>query len=102
METTQLNAVGVTIIATIKEDGAAVDVSGVSTKQLILRKPDGTIATKTATFTVSGTDGRIQYTSVAGDFDLAGMWGVQGYVVFSGSFDGRSDIQYFQVLANLA
>src|SRR5262245_42640865 len=101
MESVQKEAIGVAIICTIKEDGVAVDVSTVSTKQIIFRKPDGSTVTKTATFTSGGTDGKIQYTTVSGFLDMVGVWECQGYVVFAAGFDGRSDVQQFKVDANL-
>ncbi len=103
MEQVQLSAIGVAIVCTLTEDGSAVDVSAVTTKQVILKKPDsaGTVVTKTASFTNSGTDGKIQYTTIAGDLDTVGIWQVQGAVIFSGGFNGRSDIQQFEVKPNL-
>lgn len=101
MESIQKSAIGVAIICTITEDGTAVNVSTVSTKQVILQKPDGTSVTKTASFTNTGTDGKIQYTTISGDIDTIGIWGVQGAVIFSGGFNGRSDVQQFEVKDNL-
>jgi len=50
-------------------------------KQIVLRKPDGTTKlTKTAVFTTDGSDGKIEYVTVAGDIDVAGMWEAEGYV----------------------
>lgn len=103
MEQVQKNAIGVAIIATIQEDGALVNVSTVTTKQLIFRKPDlvGTLVTKTASFTTNGSDGKIQYLTEANFLDTPGVWKYQGYVVFPGGFDGRSDVQSFEVKDNL-
>ena len=83
------------------DSGSSVlDLSATTTKQIIFRKPDGTILTKTATFTTDGTDGKIQYTTVNGDIDIAGDWKIQVYLVFpSGSW--RTDIGNFNVYSNL-
>lgn len=102
IEKAQKSAIGVVIQVTILEDGVAVDVSTVTTKQIIFRKPDGPAVTKTASFVNSGTDGKLKYTTIAGDLNESGLWDVQGYVVFAGGFDGRSDITQFEVEDNLA
>lgn len=101
MEKVQLGAIGLVIHGTIKEDDVAVDVSTVTTKQIILRKPNGTVLTKTAAFTASGSNGQIQYVTVAGDLDVTGRWEAQAYVVFPAGFNGRSDIPAFIVESNL-
>lgn len=75
-----------TWIATIKDqDGEIVDVSGASVKKLTFKKPDGTTSIETADFTTDGTDGKIQYTMLAGEVSVAGQWTWQGYVVLSGA-----------------
>lgn len=66
------------------QDGSAVDVSGASTKQIKLRKPSGTVLTKTASFTTDGSDGKIEYQTANTDLDVAGVWGIQAYVVGTG------------------
>ena len=56
--------------------------------------------TKTAVFNSDGTDGKIYYTIVSGDFDEAGTYKIQGKVVISdGTF--YTDIQSFKVHRNL-
>jgi hypothetical protein len=99
MEYVQLNAIGVAIIATIEEDDVIVDVSAAITKELIFKKPCGTVVTKAATFTAEM--GQIQYITVAGDLDEVGFWSVQGYVVYPGAFNGRSEVVEFRVRENL-
>lgn len=101
MEALQKSAIGVAIIATVKEDNAAVNVSSVTTKQLVLKKPDGSTVTKTAAFVTDGTDGKLQYVTISGDLDTAGTWEVQANVVFPSGFNGRSDVQSFEVRDNL-
>lgn len=101
MESVQKSAIGVAIKATIIEDDVAVDVSAVSTKELVFRKPAGTIVTKSAAFVTDGLDGKVQYVTESGFLDAIGAWEVQAYVVFPGGFNGRSDIQSFEVRENL-
>lgn len=74
--------VGTIIRLTITEndDTTAVDVSGASVKTFYFLKPDGTKINKTAVFNTDGTDGKLKYTTLAGDIDTVGRWQVQAYV----------------------
>ncbi len=85
---------------TVVEDGAAIDVSASSTKQIFFKKPDGMKLTKTATFTVDGSDGRIEYAVIAGDLDQIGIYRIQAYVVIGSNYY-YSEIQSFKVYDNL-
>ena len=58
----------------IVQDKTAVDISSYTTRVFVLRDPDGTAATETATFSSDGTDGYLQYTIADGDIDAAGPW----------------------------
>jgi hypothetical protein len=69
---------------------SAADVSSATTKEIDLKRPDGTSKTYTdadVTFTGSpiglgdGTDGYIEATTVAGDFNQSGIYEVAGYIV---------------------
>lgn len=68
------------IITLVSESGTAEDVSSYdSTKEIILVPEDRTkTVTLTGSFTVDGTDGRVQGTPVSGDIDRPGKW--QGQV----------------------
>ena len=77
-----------------------IDLSTVTTLQLIFKSPSGVVKTKTAVFTTDGTDGQIQYVTIADDLDEVGNWKLQAYIVLpSGSW--RSDIGTFRVYENL-
>lgn len=80
--------------------GLAVDCSGATTKQMIFRKPSGTLLTKTASFTSTGVDGNIQYATIADDLDTVGEWNVEVYVVLTGGA-WHSDSTVFTVVKNL-
>ena len=83
------------------QDGAARNLSAYTTKQLIFRKPDGTILTKTAEFYTDGTDGIIQWTTTStDDLDIDGTWKLQAKVA-NGSYSHKSDIVDFKVWPNL-
>lgn len=101
MQTVQLNDVGVAVKGPVVEDGSTVDVSAVTTKQLIFKKPNGVTVTKSASFITTGSDGQIQYITQAGDLDVAGQWEVQAIIGFPGSFAGRSRKGKFEVLDNI-
>lgn len=101
LQQVQMDAIGVVIEVTVTEDDVVADLSTVTTKQLILRKPNGDELTKTALFTTNGSDGKLRYTTIAGDLDHIGTWKVQPYLVFPGGFDGRIDHGSFRVKANI-
>lgn len=98
--TVQKDNIGTVIRVTIRSAGNVVDVSGASTKQILLQKSDGTDLTKTASFTNDGTDGQIEYTTVSGDLDTLGVLQVQAKVVLSGN-TFYSDVHEIDVLPNL-
>lgn len=68
------------IKVTITEDGSAVDVSGVTTKQIKLQDPSGNTTSNTADFTTDGTDGVIEYQVTDGEIDERGQWKFSGFV----------------------
>lgn len=84
MQEIRLGDVGTAIRGTIRdEDDAIVNISSATTKLFYLRKPSGTIVSKTAVFTTDGTDGKMQYVLQSGDIDTVGRWEVEAYVVLS-------------------
>ena len=97
----QVGDIGTTMKATITDqDGAALDVSGASTLQLIFLKPNGVQVIQTATLTSGGTDGIIQYVTVADDLDVPGVWKSQGFVIDAGK-EHKSSVDVFHVKPNL-
>lgn len=92
--------IGTDLVATIKDGTSVVDISGATTRQIILGKPDGTSLTKSGTFTTDGTDGKLQYTTISGDLNICGWWKIQAYIV-SSSGEWRSDINNFEVHRNI-
>lgn len=93
--------IGTVFQITIKESGAAVDISGTTSRTIIFRKPDGTIMNQSGTLVNSGTSGIMQYTSVSGDLDQCGKWYIQGYVHFNSNDAHYSDKASFRVYNNL-
>lgn len=92
--------VGTAFRATVKEDGAAINISAATTKNLLFEKPDGTIITRAGAFVTDGTDGLFQYLSVTNDLDIGGAWRIQGDLDM-GSWVGKTDKVNFKVYDNL-
>ncbi|MBL4769321.1 MAG: hypothetical protein JKY94_16735 [Rhodobacteraceae bacterium] len=59
--------IGATLRLTVKEEGLTVDVSNAETLEIRIFRPDGTSVTQTAVNRTDGTDGQIQYRTVATD-----------------------------------
>ena len=95
--------VGTIIRLTITEDDdtTAIDVSGASVKKFYFLKPDNTKENVTAEFDSTGVDGKLKYTTIAGDIDTTGRWQVQAYVEI-GAAKYYSTKTTFIVQSNLA
>lgn len=104
MESNQLFAGDVGAVISIEvidlATGNPLDISGATVKKLYFTKPLGAKVNKTAEFTTDGTDGKIEYTTIAGDLDTAGTWHVQGYVEIPGR-KFYTEINTMEVLDNL-
>jgi len=92
--------VGTLFIITIYDGDDVVDISAATTKQIKFRKSDGTTLTKTATFLTDGSDGKLDYTTVAEDLDVSGSWEIQAFVE-TPTGNWHSDKGYFEVLPNV-
>ena len=92
--------VGTQLLGTVTDDEVAVDISGATTKVFLFTKPDGTQINRTANFLTTGTDGKLQYTTVANDLDLEGEWKIQGHIAMP-SGNWHTKISRFTVLGNL-
>lgn len=94
--------VGTVMQATIKDNGAALDISGFTTKLFFLRQPTGSITTITASFIGgSGTSGVIGFTSTASHFERSGPFKLQAYLS-NGTSTWRSDVYEFTVFENVS
>lgn len=95
--------IGTILRATIKNDGAVVDISGATTLEIKLKKPSGAVLTKTGILVTDGTDGQVQYITISGDLDESSeteVWKIQGHVVTPAG-DWNSDIKDMPVFPNL-
>lgn len=95
-----VNDIGTQLIMTVKDDGVVVDISGASLLQVIIKKPDGQSYVKSGTFYTDGTDGKMYYASISGDFDVPGNYKLQGKVTLPGGTYYTS-ISDFKVYCNL-
>lgn len=95
-----LGDIGTVFKTTVKDGDTAVDLSAASVKNFLFRKPDDSVITRAATFVGNGSDGRLQYATVAGDLDQTGQWKSQIYIE-TPSGKWHSDIGCFIVHDNL-
>ena len=92
--------IGTAFEMVLKECDVVVDISTATVKEIIFRKPDKSIVTKTAEFKTGGIDGIIQYITILDDLDLKGTWSIQARVTLPTGI-WSSDISKFKVYANL-
>ena len=74
----------------VDTSAVAVDISTGTTLQIRITRPNGITLTKTATFSAAGVDGKIRYTSVAADFNVAGTYQIQGRAVWATGANDKS------------
>lgn len=77
---------GTIVRFTLSVDGVIDNLSTVTAKTIRFRKPNGTTFDRTASFTTDGTDGKVQYTTIAGDISIKGNWRVAARITFSNRF----------------
>jgi len=65
-------------ITFVEANGSVISLAGASTVNVIFKSPSNATTTRTATLYTDGTDGKITYTTVSGDFDAPGDWYYQG------------------------
>lgn len=95
-----VNDIGTVFRTTFKEDGEAVNISTATIKQIAFEPPSGIAVDKTAVFFTDGSDGIIQYVTVADDLHTGGIWKLQGYIV-SPAWQGHGDQVELKVYDNL-
>lgn len=101
-KTFQLGDIGSPIGVTIyRADGTLeTELGSATTKQIILEKPSGETATKTALLVTDGSDGKMHYVTASGDLDETGTWNYHGDVAI-GSGRWKTTVRTFEVLENL-
>jgi len=98
------NDIGTVMLVTVKDCVAGtptvLDLSSATSLELTFKSPSGSSSTKPATLYTDGTDGKIYYTSVDGDWGEVGTWRIQCKIgIGGGTF--RSDVGTFKVYENL-
>jgi BppU N-terminal domain len=90
----QINAL---IRVTVQENGQPMDISTATVTLLKLKKPNGELMERAATFRTDGVDGVIEYRSVLPtDIDIAGPWIGQPYIEM-GADEFHASMFSFQV-----
>jgi hypothetical protein len=89
---------GATVTVTVSDaNDDAIDISSATVRQFIIKKPDGTLLTKTAGFVTDGQDGKLQYTFISGDLDTQGPYHLQARVTDSSAFNYRTEIAKIEI-----
>lgn len=97
--------VGTSIQLTIKnrQTGAVIDLSTLTAATFTFQRvADSSEFTRTASLYTDGTDGVLEYVTVAGDFDVAGKWKVQPSYTLSSGGPWSGDPETFTVKARLS
>ena len=84
-----------------KDDGSVLNISSATVKEIIFRKPDGTKLTETGSFVTDGSDGKLMYTLLEAENNMAGIWKVQAHVDLPVIGSKSSTIPPFEVHPNL-
>ncbi len=92
--------IGTLLKITVKDGTAPVDVSSATTKNVVLKRPAGSVLEKPAAFFTDGTDGIVTYTTVSGDMSEIGTWEIQAFLII-GTSQFNSDIKKFKVHRNV-
>ena len=95
--------IGTVFRVTVKDGTTVFPLDGATVLRLKFYKPSMAVVSKTATFPPGGdgTDGKMQYATLANDLDEVGTWRLQGYIEKS-SWKGHTDIWEFAVHANVS
>jgi len=78
-----------------------VDLSGMTSLDIVLKKPDGAELIKPADLVTDGSDGQMQYTTDTTDLDVPGVWQAQGIIIDGAVEDNPTDIIKFTVSERL-
>lgn len=84
---------------TVTEEGSAVDLTGYSSLEIRLQRPDKTVFDRDLTV-IDATTGQVRYTTLAGDLDQAGRWHFQ-LLISIPEWSGAGSLGSFWVQAAL-
>lgn len=90
------NSSGIVFELLIVKPGTTIpeDVSAGSPVEIIFETPLEVDKVRTASFTTDGLDGRIQYTVLASDLNLAGVWMARGRITEGANIFYTSQISF--------
>ncbi len=100
----QKDNIGTIFVFTVRDQASAiVNLTTATTLEAHFRKPtDRSTFTRTAVLTTDGSDGKMQYVTVAGDLDVVGdQWERQGFVVLPGVGEFKTNVIIFAVKRNI-
>lgn len=91
------------VLLIVDQCGDVVDVSAATAITVFIKRPgsNGATLTKTGVLDTDGTDGKIRYVTVAGDFTVAGNYKIQGRVTIPTGGPWSSVPAEFYVQGNL-
>jgi len=99
----RVGAVGAKVVVKVVESGAVPSgFSGATTLRMVFEAPSGKLFERSAAFDSDGTDGKVKYTTTAGDEVLSesGTWKAEVWFTLSG-FTGPSEPVEFKVADTL-
>jgi hypothetical protein len=93
-----IGAIGTKLTVRLRDEdtGLPLDISSASVHELICTSPSGAEKLFHCDFVTNGQDGRVTYTTQAGDLDKAGEWLMQAHIVLP-TLDTRSQAKSFTV-----
>lgn len=97
----QVGSVGFTFNVQLISNFQSMNVSDATSKKIYFLKPDGTKSNHDLVFLNDGSNGKLYYSTVAGDIDQAGTWKMQANIV-TPSDNWWTSIQTFTVQGNLS
>ena len=83
-------------LTVVNSSGIAINISAATTKEFIFVKPTNVAVTKTASFVTDGTNGKLNYTTIAGDIDIAGAWSIRAHII-TPTYNRKTEPVIFQV-----
>jgi hypothetical protein len=95
-----LEDIGTIFEITLKDGDAIVDLQLATTMEILFLPPNKVAVTQTAVHKTDGSDGIIQYTTLADDLDQVGRWKIQAHVILPAG-EWKSDVAEFKVHSNL-
>ncbi len=100
-QTCQLSDIGVALVVQIVDPaGEVINISAATNMKIKIRMPDGTTKDFTAVLFTNGSDGKMLYTTLAGDLGQVGTYQIQGKLSIGGGLKS-SFVGAFDVLNNI-